>query len=97
MRGLCLDSKHDTVYFFQEGIPGEMPYFKGISSSVITWNSTRNNWVLNHLRYTAPAYLEEESLVRNLNYSYCKKDTPPSTYEKLFKTSGLSVYLLVCH
>ena len=62
LRGLCLDSKHDTVYFL-ERTPGAMPYFKGLSSSVIRWNATINKWVLNHLRYTAPAYLDEDPVV----------------------------------
>ena len=62
LRGLCLDSKHDTVYFL-ERTPGAMPYFKGLSSSVIRWNATRNTWVLNHLRYTAPAYLLDDTVV----------------------------------
>ena len=63
LRGLCLDSKHDTV-FFLERTPGAMPYFKGISSSIIRWNTTRNTWILNHLRYTAPAYLADDPVVR---------------------------------
>jgi hypothetical protein len=63
LRGLCLDSKHDTI-FFLERTPGAMPYFKGISSSIIRWNTTKNTWVLNHLRYTAPAYLTDDSVVR---------------------------------
>ena len=63
LRGLCLDSKHDTVYFL-ERTPGAMPYFKGLSSSIIRWNVTRNTWILNHLRYTAPAYLAEDPVVR---------------------------------
>ena len=62
LRGLCLDSRHDTVYFL-ERTPGAMPFFKGLSSSVIRWNQTLNTWVLNHLRYTAPAYLDEDPVV----------------------------------
>ena len=62
LRGLCLDSRHDTVYFL-ERTPGAMPFFKGLSSSVIRWNTTLETWVLNHLRYTAPAYLDEDPVV----------------------------------
>ena len=62
LRGLCLDSKHDTVFFLERTL-GAMPYFKGISSSIIRWNITRNTWVLNHLRYTAPAYLADDPVV----------------------------------
>ena len=62
LRGLCLDSKHDTVYFL-ERTPEAMPYFKGLSSSVIRWNATTNQWVLNHLRYKAPAFLDEDPVV----------------------------------
>ena len=72
LRGLCLDSKHDTVFFLERTL-GAMPYFKGISSSIIRWNITRNTWVLNHLRYTAPAYLAEDSLVRILPYFMISK------------------------
>ena len=67
LRGLCLDSRHDTVYFL-ERTPGAMPFFKGLSSSVIRWNTTLETWVLNHLRYTAPAYLDEDPVVINLGY-----------------------------
>ena len=67
LRGLCLDSRHDTVYFL-ERTPGAMPFFKGLSSSVIRWNQTLSTWVLNHLRYTAPAYLDEDPVVINLGH-----------------------------
>ena len=70
LRGLCLDSRHDTVYFL-ERTPGAMPFFKGLSSSVIRWNQTLSTWVLNHLRYTAPAYLDEDPVVINL--AHCAK------------------------
>ena len=67
LRGLCLDSRHDTVYFL-ERTPGAMPFFKGLSSSVIRWNTTLETWVLNHLRYTAPAYLDEDPVVIHLGH-----------------------------
>ncbi len=62
LRGLCADSKHDTIYYF-ERVPGQMPMFKGLSSSLIQWNESRRVWTLVHLRYDTPGYLTEDPVV----------------------------------
>lgn len=62
LRGLCSDSKHDSIFFLERN-PGQMPYFKGLSSSVISWDTERQSWTLKHLRYATPGYLAEDAIV----------------------------------
>ena len=62
LRGLCAESKHDSVYFL-ERTAGQMPFFKGLSSSVIRWNQELQTWKLTHLRYNSTGMLAEDAVV----------------------------------
>ena len=62
LRGLCAESEHDRVFFLEKAKKGRMPYFKGLSSSIITYNEDRKTWILKHLRYKLEGYLAENSV-----------------------------------
>merc|ERR1711971_230328 len=60
LRGLCENSRHDRSFTFEtNGI--EKPIFKGLSTSLIIWNSNKSQWHLDHLRYSAEGFLNDET------------------------------------
>ena len=73
LRGLCQESKHDRVFFFEKSDEnGSMPYFKGISSSILTYN--QSNWILTHLRYKSHGYLANDSILPIGRHSWVLDD-----------------------
>ncbi len=50
LKGLCNESKHDRTFTLRRNGTSK-PYFKGSSSSVISWNEDLSAWVLRHLKF----------------------------------------------
>ena len=60
LRGLCQDSRHDRVYILEKD--GQLkPFFKGLSTTIIRWNSTKLHWHLDHLRYKTQGFFYDET------------------------------------
>ena len=66
LRGLCHESKHDRVFFLEKSKDenkGQMPYFKGLSSSIMSYDEENRTWILKHLRYKdVIGYLADDSV-----------------------------------